>query len=155
MPAHGFLIVGLYSVVDVLSMCVKCHLCVACGLAEPEKLVRSRPCSLSGGQNQRIAIAFAMLLRPALLVCDEVTSALDVMTAAAVIDELLRLKKEAAATMLVVTHSLGIARQIADRIAVMYRGRIVECGQTEQVLRAPGHDYTKKLLRDVPQWEGG
>ena len=121
------------------------------GLAEPEKLLRSRPYELSGGMNQRIAIAFAMLLKPQLLLCDEVTSALDVTTAITVIDELQKLRRERNMTMLFVTHHLGIAREIADRIAVMYRGEIVETGPAEELLTAPSQEYTKKLLRDVPR----
>ncbi|MBR5116765.1 MAG: ABC transporter ATP-binding protein, partial [Lachnospiraceae bacterium] len=109
------------------------------GLAEPEKLLRSRPYELSGGMNQRIAIAFAMLLKPALLLCDEVTSALDVTTAITVIEELQRLQREQKMTMLFVTHHLGLARRIADRIAVMVRGEIVETGTAEEVLTVPTH----------------
>ena len=124
------------------------------GLAEPEKLLRSRPYELSGGMNQRIAIAFAMLLKPALLLCDEVTSALDVTTAITVIEELQRLQREQKMTMLFVTHHLGLARRIADRIAVMVRGEIVETGTAEEVLTVPTHAYTKKLLADVPRMTG-
>ena len=121
------------------------------GLSEPERLLKSRPYELSGGMNQRIAIALSMLLSPTLLLCDEVTSALDVTTAITVIDELLKLKRERNMTMLFVTHNLGIAREIADRIAVMHRGRIVEEGPAEELLAHPSQEYTKKLLRDVPR----
>ncbi|MCR4763771.1 MAG: ABC transporter ATP-binding protein [Lachnospiraceae bacterium] len=121
------------------------------GLSEPEKLLRCRPYELSGGMNQRIAVAFAMLLAPTLLLCDEVTSALDVTTAITVIDELLKLKRERNMTMLFVTHHLGIAREIADRIAIMHRGRIVEEGPAKELLAHPSHEYTGKLLRDVPR----
>ncbi|MCR5674092.1 MAG: ABC transporter ATP-binding protein [Lachnospiraceae bacterium] len=121
------------------------------GLSDPEKLLESRPYELSGGTNQRIAIAFAMLLAPTLLLCDEVTSALDVTTAITVIDELLKLKKEREMSMLFVTHHLGIAREIADRIAIMHCGRIVEEGPAGELLTHPSQEYTRKLLNDVPR----
>jgi ABC-type dipeptide/oligopeptide/nickel transport system ATPase component len=101
--------------------------------------------------NQRIAIAASFILRPELLLCDEITSALDVTTAAAVMEELLKLKSENGTTIVLVTHNIGQASNIADRIAIMYQGKIVEFGESKKVLMQPEHEYTKKLLRDVPR----
>lgn len=122
----------------------------ALNLRDPERILESRPYELSGGMNQRIAIAASFILEPQLLLCDEITSALDVTTAIAVTDELLRLKNEMNASVVLVTHNLGIAANIADRIAIMYGGQIVECGETGQVVSSPEAEYTKRLLRDVP-----
>ena len=83
--------------------------------------------------------------------CDEITSALDVSTAIAAVDELLRLRSELGVTIVFVTHNLGIAANIADRVAIMFQGKIVEIGDAGDVLRNPKHDYTKGLLRDVPK----
>lgn len=121
------------------------------GLKDTEKLLKSRPYELSGGMNQRMAIAVSFILEPKLLLCDEITSALDVTTAIAVTDELLRLKNQMNTTIVLVTHNLGIAANIADRIAIMYKGEIVECGDTRDILENPKHDYTKRLLSDVPK----
>ena len=106
---------------------------------------------MSGGMNQRIAIAAAMLMDPELLLCDEITSALDVTTAIAVTDELLRLKNEKGTTIILVTHNLGIAANIADKIAIMSKGEVIEFGSAEQVLHDPQREYTWNLLRDVPK----
>lgn len=116
-----------------------------------DEILKSRPYELSGGMNQRIAIATSFILRPELLLCDEITSALDVTTAAAVMEELLKLKSENGTTIVLVTHNIGQASNIADRIAIMYQGKIVEFGESEKVLMHPEHEYTKKLLRDVPR----
>ena len=116
-----------------------------------DEILKSRPYELSGGMNQRIAIAASFILRPELLLCDEITSALDVTTAAAVMEELLKLKSENGTTIVLVTHNIGQASNIADRIAIMYQGKIVEFGESEKVLMQPEHEYTKKLLRDVPR----
>lgn len=121
------------------------------GLRDAEKLLKSRPYELSGGMNQRIAIAASFILEPELLLCDEITSALDVTTAIAVTDELLRLKNQMNTTIVLVTHNLGIAANIADRIAIMYKGEMVECGETKEILEEPKHEYTKRLLSDVPK----
>ncbi len=119
------------------------------GLESPGSLLRSRPYELSGGMNQRAAIAAVMLLEPTILLCDEPTSALDVMTANVVKDEFIRLNKERGTTVLMVTHNLGLANIIADSIAIMSDGRIVESGKTMEVMRNPKDDYTKKLIGDV------
>lgn len=121
------------------------------GLKDAGKILKMRPYELSGGMSQRIAIAAAFALEPELLLCDEITSALDVTTAMAVTDQLLELKETLGTTIVPVTHNLGMAKCIADRIAIMYRGRIVECEETDEILRCPKHEYTKRLLQDVPR----
>ncbi|MBQ7678834.1 MAG: ABC transporter ATP-binding protein [Butyrivibrio sp.] len=121
------------------------------GLKNADSILQMRPCELSGGMSQRVAIAAAFALEPALLLCDEITSALDVTTAAAVTEQLLTLKRTQGTTIVMVTHHIGMARCLADRIAIMYRGRIVECGSTAEILASPQHDYTKQLLQDVPR----
>ena len=130
-----------------------CRLLGALGLEEGSHILKSRPYSLSGGMNQRIAIAAAFLLKPDLLLCDEITSSVDVTTGAGVIRELLKLKKQTGVSILFVTHHLGVAAHIADRIAIMYRGAIEECGTPGMVLSFPKSDYTRQLIRDVPRLE--
>jgi peptide/nickel transport system ATP-binding protein len=109
------------------------------------------PDQLSGGERQRVAIARALVSRPDLLVCDEVTSALDVLVQAAIVDLLADLRRDLGLAMLFVTHNLPLVRSIAQRTAVMAEGRIVELGSTEQVLTQPQQEYTKRLLDDTPQ----
>jgi peptide/nickel transport system ATP-binding protein len=109
------------------------------------------PDQLSGGERQRVAIARALVSRPDLLVCDEVTSALDVLVQAAIVDLLADLQRDLGLSMLFVTHNLPLVRSIARRVAVMSDGRIVEFGDTEQVLGAPQQEYTQRLLADTPQ----
>jgi len=113
-------------------------------------LAGARPSELSGGQRQRVAIARTIIVPPAVLLCDEPTSALDVSLAAAVINLLGRLQSELSIAMVFVTHDLAVARTVADRIAVMYLGRIVEEGPVEAVCADPGHPYTRALLASIP-----
>lgn len=119
------------------------------GLENPAKLLKSRPYEFSGGMNQRAAIAAAMLLEPSILLCDEPTSALDVTTANLVTNEFMELNRERSTTILMVTHNLGLANIIADSIAIMHEGQIVEFGSTEQIIRNPQDTYTKRLIGDV------
>ena len=108
------------------------------------------PAALSGGQRQRAALARALAARPDLIVLDEPTSALDVSVQARVLTLLFELQSRFKLTYLFITHDLGVARNVASRIAVMYRGRIVESGPTEAVFREPRHRYTAMLLSSVP-----
>ena len=123
------------------------------GLKDPEKIIKCRPYELSGGMSQRVAIAASFFLEPKVLLCDEITSALDVTTAAAVCDELCKLKQTMGTTIVMVTHNLGMAARMADRIAIMYKGKVIECGEAKTILESPKEEYTIRLLRDVPRLE--
>ena len=122
-----------------------------CGLRPPERFFLRYPHELSGGQRQRVVIAGAMVMAPRLLVADEPVSSLDASVRGEILRLLLDLVRQEDVTVLVVTHDLGLAWNIADRIAVMYLGRIVELGPAEQILEAPRHPYTRALLSVVPE----
>ena len=111
------------------------------------------PDQLSGGERQRVAIARALIAQPAVLVCDEITSALDVSVQAAIVDLLAELQRDLGLSMLFVTHNLPLVRSISQRVAVMNLGAIVELGPVETVLLEPRDDYTKALLADTPSLE--
>jgi oligopeptide/dipeptide ABC transporter ATP-binding protein len=123
------------------------------GLRPPERFFGLYPYEVSGGQRQRVVIAGAMVLQPGLLVADEPVSSLDASVRGEILALMLRLVRETGVTILVVTHDLGLAWNIADRIAVMYLGRIVEQGTTEELLSDPKHPYTRALLSVVPERE--
>jgi oligopeptide transport system ATP-binding protein len=130
-------------------------LLAAVGIPDPVRRADDYPHQFSGGMRQRILIAMAIALRPKLLVADEPTTALDVTVQAQILDLLARLRDEMDLAMLLITHDLGVACEVADRVAVMYHGRIVESGPTVEVLGNPGHPYTKALLNSVPQGVSG
>jgi peptide/nickel transport system ATP-binding protein len=113
--------------------------------------LQSLPHELSGGQQQRVVIAGALVLQPRLLVADEPVASLDASVRGEIVALLLRLRRELGLASLIITHDLGLAWQIADRVAVMHQGKIVEQGSVEQVLLNPTHDYTRALVRAVPQ----
>jgi peptide/nickel transport system ATP-binding protein len=120
------------------------------GLRPPERFFLRYPHELSGGQRQRVVIAGALVLEPRVLIADEPVSSLDASVRGEILGLLLRLRDELGLTVLVVTHDLGLAWNIADRVAVMYLGRIVEIGPTAEVLQSPQHPYTQALLSVVP-----
>ncbi|MDQ2588823.1 nickel ABC transporter ATP-binding protein NikE [Saccharothrix yanglingensis] len=121
-------------------------------LRPPERFFPSLPHQLSGGQRQRVVIAGALALGPRLLIADEPVASLDASVRGEILALLLRLRRDLDLGALVITHDLGLAWTIADRVAVMYRGGIVEQGSVEQVLLAPRHDYTRTLLAAVPSY---
>lgn len=124
------------------------------GLAEPERIARSYPFQLSGGMCQRVMIGIATALDPQLLIADEPTSALDVTVQAQILYQLERLRAERGTAVLLVTHDFGVVAQVADRVAVMYAGRIVEEGPVRDILRRPLHPYSHGLLATLPRVDG-
>jgi peptide/nickel transport system ATP-binding protein len=122
-----------------------------CGLRPPERFLPLYPYELSGGQRQRVVIAGAMVLGPSILVADEPVSSLDASVRGEILQLMLGLVRDTGIAILVVTHDLGLAWNIADRVAVMYLGRIIEHGTTEQLLSRPKHPYTRALLSVVPE----
>ncbi|MET8475299.1 ABC transporter ATP-binding protein [Streptomyces sp. NPDC006422] len=124
------------------------------GLRPPERFFLRYPHELSGGQRQRVVIAGALVLDPELIVADEPVASLDASVRGEILALLLRLRDELGLSALVVTHDLGLAWNIADRVAVMYLGRIVETGRVEDVLTAPRHPYTQALLSVLPEAPG-
>ena len=121
------------------------------GIVEPEKRLRAYPHELSGGMQQRVMIAMALCCQPRLLIADEPTTALDVTIQKQIIDLLAELKASLNMSVILITHNFAIIRGIADKVAVMFRGQIVESGTTEEVLGNPQHPYTKALLECVPR----
>ncbi|GAA1608004.1 MULTISPECIES: ABC transporter ATP-binding protein [Kribbella] len=121
------------------------------GLRPPERFFQRYPHELSGGQRQRVVIAGALALEPKVLIADEPVASLDASVRGEILALLLKLRDELGLSALVVTHDLGLAWNIADRVAVMYLGRIVESGRTEDVLTNPQHPYTKALLSVLPE----
>ncbi|MEU4013824.1 ABC transporter ATP-binding protein [Microbacterium sp. NPDC028030] len=120
------------------------------GIPEPVRRAKSYPHELSGGQRQRVVIAIALACEPQLIIADEPTTALDVTVQAEILDLIRRLAAESGTAFLLVTHNMGVVADIADRVAVMFRGTMVEVGDTRTVLTAPREAYTKKLLSAVP-----
>jgi len=119
-------------------------------LPEPARMVASFPHQLSGGQRQRIMIAMALVLEPALLIADEPTTALDVTTQAQILALIRDLQREHGTGVLFITHDFGVVAEIADRVAVLRGGEVVEVGRTRDLLTAPKHDYTRMLIGSVP-----
>lgn len=122
----------------------------AVGLPGTNAMLKRFPHQLSGGQQQRVCIALALVCRPPVVVLDEPTTGLDVVTQAAIVSELQRLRSERGIAMIYVSHDLAVVGEIADRIAVMYAGRIIEIGPTHDILTNPRHPYTKGLLASIP-----
>ena len=121
------------------------------GIVQPEKRLRAYPHELSGGMQQRVMIAMALCCRPKLLIADEPTTALDVTIQKQIMDLLADLRKELGMSIILITHNLSIIRSVADRLAVMFRGQIVETGPVDELLRNPQHAYTKALLSCIPR----
>jgi len=124
------------------------------GIPAPESRLRNYPFELSGGMQQRVMIAMALASEPKLLVADEPTTALDVTIQAQILELLHELKQRLGMAILLITHNLGIVGDMADRVAVMYAGQIVELSPAKELLRRPLHPYTKALMASVPKLRG-
>ena len=120
------------------------------GIPEPRKRYRQYPFQFSGGMRQRIVIAIALAANPDILICDEPTTALDVTIQAQILELINKLKKERNLSIIFITHDLGVVANMADRIAVMYAGKIVETGTAEDIFYSPAHPYTWALLSSMP-----
>ena len=123
-------------------------------LPNPDTIMDSFPFELSGGMRQRVGLAMAMFFRPQLLLADEPTSALDVTTQAQVVKELMKICREDGTAIILVTHNLGVATYMSDKIMVMQNGHVVEEGTSEAIIENPQANYTKELLHSVPQIGG-
>ncbi len=121
------------------------------GITEPEKRLRAYPHELSGGMQQRVMIAMALCCRPRLLIADEPTTALDVTIQKQIMDLLAELRRDLGMSMILITHNLGIIKDVADRVMVMFRGQAVEEGPVAEILENPKHPYTQALLECVPR----
>src|SRR5829696_70145 len=119
-------------------------------ITDPERRVDDYPHQLSGGMRQRVMIAIALACRPPLVIADEPTTALDVTVQAQILDLLRAMKREFGISLLLITHDLGVIAETADRVAIMYAGRIVETGAVREIFRNPKHPYTQGLLASIP-----
>src|SRR6185312_10354949 len=123
----------------------------AVGIASPEKRANDYPHQLSGGMRQRIVIAMALVCKPSLLIADEPTTALDVTIQAQILELLDGLRKQYNLSMILISHDLGVIAEVAETVAVMYAGKIVEKGPAMDVFHNPKHPYTQGLLKSVPK----
>ena len=121
------------------------------GIPNPERCAKQYPHELSGGMRQRVMIAMAMSCKPSVLIAVEPTTALDVTIQAQILDLIKGLQAEMHAGIILITHDLGVVAEMADRVAVLYAGEVVEIGTAEQIFKNPQHPYTRSLLRSIPQ----
>jgi oligopeptide/dipeptide ABC transporter ATP-binding protein len=121
------------------------------GIPEPRRRVTNYPHQMSGGMRQRVMIAMALSCNPALLIADEPTTALDVTIQAQILDLMRKLQREIGMSILFITHNLGVVAEMADRVVVMYGGRVVEEGDVVEIFKRPKHPYTMGLLHSIPR----
>lgn len=121
------------------------------GIPYPERCAKQYPHELSGGMRQRVVIAIALSCKPKIIIADEPTTALDVTIQAQILDLLKQLQSEMQAGVILITHDLGVVAEMADRVAVLYAGEVVELGTASQIFQNPKHPYTRSLLRSIPQ----
>ena len=121
------------------------------GIPEPEKRVDQYPHQLSGGMRQRAMIAMALSCRPSILIADEPTTALDVTIQAQILDLMKELQKEYGMALIMITHDMGVIAEMADRVVVMYAGRVAEYGRVHEIFKKPRHPYTYGLLSSIPR----
>jgi len=151
--AEALLVHGLASRRDARGRAIE--LLRAVKIVDPERRVDDYPHQLSGGMRQRVMMAIALACRPPLLIADEPTTALDVTVQAQILDLLREMKRQFDLSLLLITHDFGVIAETADRVAVMYRGQIVEQGPVRDILRHPQHPYTRGLLDSIPGGEPG
>jgi ABC-type dipeptide/oligopeptide/nickel transport system ATPase component len=151
--AEALTVHGLASRSDARARAIE--LLRAVKIVDPEKRVDDYPHQLSGGMRQRVMMAIAIACKPPLVIADEPTTALDVTVQAQILDLLREMKREFDLSLLLITHDFGVIAETADRVAVMYRGRIVEQGPVRDIFRNPQHPYTKGLLASIPGGEPG
>jgi peptide/nickel transport system ATP-binding protein len=125
------------------------------GIPAPERRVDSYPHELSGGMRQRVMIAMAIACRPKLLIADEPTTALDVTIQAQILDLLAEMKDKFGMAIMLITHAMGVVAEVAQRVAVMYAGRVVEEAPVEELFARPLHPYTQGLIRSIPRLDKG
>ena len=140
----------VYKVTPAMAKAKAIKLMDEVGIPEPHKRYKQYPFEFSGGMRQRIVIAIALAANPDILICDEPTTALDVTIQAQILELINKLKKERNLSIIFITHDLGVVANMADRIAVMYAGKIVEYGTAEDIFYSPAHPYTWALLSSMP-----
>ena len=132
-----------------------CELLEQVGIADPAKRLSAYPHQLSGGMSQRVMIAMAIACQPRLLIADEPTTALDVTVQAQILDLLATLQKEHGMAMVLISHNMGVVSEVAQRVAVMYAGQVVELQNADRIFDAPEHPYTQALLQAMPERSSG
>jgi oligopeptide/dipeptide ABC transporter ATP-binding protein len=151
--AEALIVHGMASTRDARDRAIE--LLRAVSIIDPDKRVDDYPHQLSGGMRQRVMLAIALACKPPLLIADEPTTALDVTVQAQILDLLREMKRQFDLSLLLITHDLGVIAETADRVAVMYAGRIVETGAVRDIFRNPKHPYTRGLLASIPGGTAG